>query len=400
MIKNLFLLSFFLILCACLSCATDSSNGDADRSKPSEISKAINDFEGGAKAISPQDPFVKKYKGFIGKEEAIEMQLTNWGDGFLAGYYWSVKEGKRIDIHGEMQLNEVVTLEVSVDGKRTGAKFVFPFTDLKEISGQWFDSTHPDAQPFDLQEVPAKDNDKWSGQWHLNGIWEGGTLLIGDLSDTTFHFALSFVKNGHVGEIDGDALLLTDTTAVFNKVLDYFEGDEELCLMNFTLRKKQIEIFQKSDNFACGFGMRAYASGYYDNQLIKENPALSFGDQGIFVSAEQHDKFKSWIGEKVYLDIAFNMHYTKHSELNSEEENLKGKLSKGMVMGMLTSHEAIILHDGDSAFWTATIAFLDGENNTPVIRYFTNQAEWKKKLPKAFDEWREAFSDYEIVFEK
>ncbi len=400
MLRTFLLRSSLLIFLCCFSCGTDSTTNKPEESKSTALAPAIKDFAGGEKAMSPQDPFVKRYKGILGKEVALEMQLTNWGDGFLAGYYWLDKEALPMDIHGEMQLNETVTLETSSKGEKMDGKFVFSFTDLKEISGLWSDQANPQGLAFQLKEVPLKANDKWSGQWHLNGIWEGGTLLIGDLRDTAFHFALSFVRNGHVGEIDGEALLVTDTTAIFNQVLDYFEGDEEVCLMNFTLRKNQIEIFQKSDNFACGFGMRAYASGYYDNQLIKEDPTLSFGDQGIFVDAAQHDEFKSWIGEKMYHEIAFNMHAVEQLDLHSEEEKLKGKLSKGLVMGMLTSYEAIILHDGKSAFWTATIAFLDGENNTPVIRYFTNQADWKKKLPKAFDEWRAAFSEYKVIFEK
>ena len=34
-----------------------------------------------------------------------------------------------------------------------------------------------------------------------------------------------------------------------------------------------------------------------------------------------------------------------------------------------------------------------------VVRYFTTESEYKKRLPKTIEAWRERFSDKEVIFE-
>lgn len=354
-------------------------------------------MEGGQASFSPQDPFIQQYTGNIGGKYPIDMLLMHWGDGFLTGHFSYKKTNKRILLQGEMNLNEVVELQAYLADKPID-KFTFSFQDLEKIKGTWFLPSTKNTLDFELHAINSEteQSKKWAGGWYLNGIWDGGHLLIGDVRDTAFYFALSVVRNGHIGELDGEANISGDS-ALFNEVLDFGMEGEDACVLKFKVQADHIMVEQGSSPFACGFGMRAYVDGRYDNESVKVEPLLTFGDDGVFSNAAQHDQFKEWIGEEHYRDIAFNMQVINTEEYHSEPDQIHGRLSEGVVMGLLTTNEAIILHDGQSAYWAATIYFDEDPNADPMVLYFTNQKKWQDKMPTVFERWREPFSDYRVI---
>lgn len=378
------------------SCQSDSSQNTT--SVPTEeTSEELPSDSGGQRPLSPQDPFVQKYTGTIGDKYPIEMLLTHWGDGFLTGYFFYTKTQNKIELQGEMNLDETVTLQAYLDDQ-TLDRFVFSFATIEKITGDWFLPKKNQQEKFTLSAVPSLAKERWSGSWYLNGIWDGGQLMIGDVKDTSFYFALSVVRNSHIGEVEGEAKIVGDS-AVFERVLDFgFGEEEEPCSLTFIRNDNTINVDQRSSNLACGFGMRAFATGTYENQLKDIEPQLTFGDNAVFVSAQQHDDFMTWIGKEHYLNIAGNMQVVETRIYESEKENIQGFVSEGLVLGLYTTNEAIIMHDGNDAYWAATIDLENsGSPGQPVILYFTNQEQWKDQLPAAFERWRGSFADYPIV---
>ena len=392
-------LSFFLPLFLFLgfsSCQTDSSRSPSTSVPPKTADTLSAKYQGGQQPLTPQDPFVKKYQGKIGGEHPIQMHLINWGDGFLSGYYFYTQTGKKIELQGEMHLNEVVTLQAYL-GDKAIDKFVFPFTDLRNIKGEW-SSPGKKNLSFELSEIPVADKDKWSGNWYLNETWDGGQLLIGEVADDSLYFALSFTRSSHIGEVDGKAWVQGDS-AIFNQALDYGGAADQPCRLIFLLHPDHIQIRQESETSACGFGMRAYADGDYYNRYLEKEASLPFGEKEVFVSKAQHDQFRQWIGDEAYLEIAHSMQIIESNAYQNKQENIEGVFSSGVVLGLYGISEAAVLHDGKSAFWAAYIQAANDDTSQSVIRYFTNQKNWKKKLPKAFADWRQPFSDYKVVYE-
>ena len=375
---------------------------DQSGSKPLEVEDPATDLQelkgaGGEQAMSPQDPFVRRYTGLIGAEYPIDMLLINWGDGFLSGRFAYQQTGIAIEIQGEMSLDETVELQGYVKDQAID-KFTFSYTDLDQIKGQWEGLKNKKQLDFELTAVPPSPQTKaWGGNWYLNGTWDGGQLLIGDVRDTAFYFALTVLRNGHNGVVDGEAQITGDS-AVFESMME-MGFDDEACNLHFFLRDTSIYLQQRSSTSSCGFGMRAYAEGIYDNKSLILKPELPFGtEKAVFVDASQHEAFKSWIGEEEYLKIAWNMQTHEAKAYHNPQEGIQGQLSEGMVLGLLTTNEAIVLHDGDRAFWAATIDSEGEEAAEFVIRYYTNQKAWARKLPKAFEYWRQSFPSYQVLY--
>lgn len=388
-------LSCSLLLLACTNTSPSDTASDTKATEVLAPPSTLTSF--GTQPTSPQDPLIRRYTGNIGDTRSISMQLVNWGDGFLSGRLFDA-EGHLIDlVQGEMNLDETVELQLIKEGKVI-EEFRFPYTDLDQIRGTWRKGSSGPTKDFSLQAVlPSADQPQsWSGTWFLNGIWDGGELLIGDVRDTAFYFALSILRNTHSGVLDGEARISGDS-AIYHRPVD-FAFDEDSCALYFFLKEDHIELDQRSSPSSCGFGMRAYANGRYDNKPIELQPELSYGDSSAtFQDKTQHDAFKAWIGEANYLQVAGNMQVTDPQDYRNAKEGIDGRVVEGVVMGLFTFNEAIILHDFNKGFWVATI---DSENEEELlIRYFTNQPDWKKRLPQAFEKWRQSFPDYPVIYE-
>ncbi len=395
------LLGIFLVLSSTFlvcSCTSEPSSKPATVG-PTELeepnAKLLQSF--GTQATSPQEGFIRRYTGSIGDQRKVDLQLVNWGDGFLSGRLFDA-QGRLVDqLQGEMNLDETVELQLLKEGK-VAEEFRFAYTDLNVIRGKWNKGNRTASQDFELIAVnPTEDGPQpWSGTWYLNGIWDGGELLIGDVRDTAFYFALSIQRNTHSGILDGEAQIVGDS-AIYNRPVD-FAFDEDSCALYFFLKEDHLVLDQRTSPSSCGFGMRAYAGGRYDNKSIDLQPELDYGDStAIFQDQTQHDAFKAWIGEENYLQIAGNMQVTDPQDYRNSKEGIDGRVIEGVVMGLFTSNEAIILHDFNKGFWVATIDTEDSEEYR--IRYFTNQPNWKKRMPQVFKKWHQSFPDYPVSYE-
>lgn len=338
-------------------------------------------------------PFMQDYEGTMNGKIPIQMHLVNWGDGMIGGDYLYKKVGKKIDIYGDFTTSDAFTLKEYTNDKQTGT-FAGKFTTANKITGTWSNPEGTKKLPFEVTAMKrAADNSGWSGVWYLNDVWDGGTLLVGNVRKDSVGFALNVYRSGHLGEIEGTAARQGNQAKFVATVVE--TDEKEKCQITFNLKGNQVEIEQVSSGWACGFGMRAHASGTFENKKIEKKASLKYGTEEVFATKVQHDGFKTLVGQKIYELFAYNMQGFENQE-QELGDGFKATVVVGAVAGLYMSNEAIILYDAKGKYWAATIDF-DKDNNN-LIRYFTNEEKWKKKLPSTIDKWRERFVDYKIIY--
>lgn len=337
--------------------------------------------------------FMKEYEGMINGKLPIKMHIVNWGGGSLSGHYLYKKIGKKIDIYGEFTSDNEFSIKEYAGDKHTGI-FEGKFEDANKIKGTWSDPNGSKQFPFELTVIKGiADNSGWSGTWHLNDVWDGGTLLIGNVRKDSLDFAISVFRAGHMGEVEGTALR-KGTQANFSQRINDTD-DAGKCALNFTLKGNAIEVEQVSSGWDCGFGMRAHASGKFDNKKIELKPKINYGTDAIFANKAQHDGFFALVGTEMYELFAFNMQGFDKQEQEASD-GFKATVIVGAAYGLFMTNEAIILYDERGKYWAATLDFVGDQG---LVRYFTNDAKFKKKLPATIEKWRERFPDYDLNFQ-
>lgn len=318
------------------------------------------------------------------------MVLVNWGDGFLSGRYWYTDKNKPIELSGELKTEDnSFDIAEFVDGK-VGAKFLGKNLSADSIQGTWASVDGKRNLPFAFVHAPSKDDPgNWTGNWHLNQVWDGGWLMVGNVTKDSFDFALSVVRGSHVGTLEGRAAIQGNSAVFRQKTFE-----DKPCELVFQHQGDYLLIDQKSDNLSCGFGARAYASGRFERQKLVRKSALAVGidDNGVFPNQALHDQFRRLVGDEQYEQFAFNM------QVKERTTNQQGQtVISGAVPGLFTTNEAIILFDNTGKIWAATLEFVDG-SDVPRLHYFTNDPTMKNKLHPEIETWRERFKGYQVVF--
>ncbi|HMO38948.1 MAG TPA: hypothetical protein PKC76_12415 [Saprospiraceae bacterium] len=359
---------------------------------------AFSDLLQAQQSVQEQS-FIRQYEGSIDGKYAISMHLVNWENGIIMGDYYYKKVGKKITLYGEFTDIDVFVMNEYADEGMSG-EFSGMFTNPFTIKGTWTSADGKRNLPFTLQ-APAEtpENTGWDGQWHFNDVWDGGSLLIGSVTKDSLSFALSVVRSAHIGEIWGTAAR-RGNEAVFRQVEFAWDGEEnpEPCYLIFNLQDDYIQVEQQSSSMACGFGMRAYATGRFDNRIITIKPTLSYGpdDADIFTTQQQHDIFRQAVGDEIYELFAYNM----QSPFRPEQSSLDGfqaTVVQGAVQGMFSVNEAIIMYDKTGKFWAATIDNEgDDYESSLVIRYYTNNTKHALKWPQTIGNWIDNFPDYPV----
>ena len=354
-----------------------------------ETATVTNPVVDSTTVLDNNDPyFIKKYLGNINGALTIEMVLINWGDGYLSGRYWYQGKGIPLELSGELKDDRNFEIFESSEGKETGL-FTGSLSDPSHLAGIWTDAAKRKNLNFELHEMaPDTDETGWTGNWHLTGVWDSGTLMIGNVSKDSFDFALFILRGSHTGTIEGRAAL-NGKKALFSQK----EFEDEPCVLEFSHQGSSIKLDQPSSNFACGFGARAFAGGEYERKQreVKAVLKVGAGEDAIFPTQAQHDAFLKLVGEKAYESFAFNMQAI---------QKVTGKSGKivvtGFVPGLVGTNEAIIIFDQQGKMWAATIEY-DELNTETFVRYFTNDPLPGKKMPAEVEIWREGFRDLRLV---
>jgi len=229
---------------------------------------------------------------------------------------------------------------------------------------------------------PKPASKSWLGKWERQ-IWQNdGDLEISAIKSDSIRFYLSAYSGAHTGEIEGLAIV-KDSMAIYSNT-----DEPDSCLIEFKLLGDSV-IAINQRNGICATGLAVTYTGNYKNKKLlpkveKDETMLSLG---IFKTGEQDSLFKSLVGEKYSS-------FVNSTQLTSEDEDLDSlhtTVYSSGVRGLFTFMENIIMTDSSDNIWAAVI---DDEK----VYYFTNKEEYKEKLPKTIEAWRERFKKYEVIY--
>ena len=267
-LRFLFFLLISIFLTSCQNDPADNSNNSSTSTEittPTEEKIIFQD-----PFLSSTDAFVKKYKGTIG-EKPIELTLVNFENGLLEGHFFYTKNnlstekaGKKIDLSGELALDESFVLEIFDNDDYLG-KFEGDLKNLNTIKGNWSNADSSLSETYKIVETPFDDQSGWTGAWYRNVEDNRGLLVIGNVSSHKFDFGLEVYNSGHNGIMEGTAVL-NGRIGTFNATV--FD-DDETCNIIFQKKENHIMVMQKSSTVACGFGMRANADGKYEDRILE-----------------------------------------------------------------------------------------------------------------------------------
>ena len=78
------------------------------------------------------------------------------------------------------------------------------------------------------------------------------------------------------------------------------------------------------------------------------------------------------------------------------KDKFEAKVFVGSVAGLGTINEAIIMRNEKNIFWTATIIY-DELKDDFIVKYHSNDGDFKSKLPFTIEEWRSRFEEFKVV---
>lgn len=226
-----------------------------------------------------------------------------------------------------------------------------------------------------------KISDTWIGKWERQ-LWQTDAgLEITNINGDSLFFKLNAFSGGHIGEIDGMAIVTGDIARFSTN------EDHDSCLIEFKLIGDSIiTIAQKKGN--CFAAMSVTYSGEYKNvKFSTGSDKATLKNLGIFKNEKEDLAFKSLVGNSYSL-------FVNSTQLTTEAEDLDGinaTVRSSGVRGLFTLMENIIMNDTLSNIWAAVI-----DDNK--VYYFTNNKQYKKRLPKTIDNWRRNFNTYEVIY--
>ena len=228
----------------------------------------------------------------------------------------------------------------------------------------------------------------WWGKWWFNyGNYVGGQLLIREVSHAGFHFNLITNNGSHSGNINGFAKIISPDLAYckVNNGDDYAHGEIEF-------RRDAIDgvrIIKVSEIQPCSYHRGARAS--FDGRFV--GGPLPWFDAGYLNEVELARIF-GVVGNYFWKMVECAMVLHPPELVEGGDDWIFGKCLTGGVAGLYTIMESIIILSESGEVW---VAFIDSDVDS--IRYFTNNPDWKEKLPKIIINWMSNFSHKPVLMD-
>jgi hypothetical protein len=318
------------------------------------------------------------FKGKIKDKYEIEMFLkVNDKDLSVEGVYFYTSKLQPIQLKGKMGTNLSLILNESTDLQPTGI-FEGYFKD-GVYSGSWSSPDGKKKLPFAMKYIKNDQKRKsWTGKWTRIGSnqWDISEIEILGVSDKFFPFDIVAQSGSHTGAMKGVATISGNSAG-------YKDKEAEKCELTFIFSNDKMGLKATPE---CSYwaGVGVYFDGEYSQKEgIKEIKSLD-----VFESEQVDTEFKKVVGEKNYQLFLDRYQFVQ------EEQNLdkfESKASSWAVRGMYMIMEAIVMWTPKNKFYAAVI-------DEEVVRYFSNDPEYLDKIPKTIENWRERFSEKNVVY--
>ena len=223
----------------------------------------------------------------------------------------------------------------------------------------------------------------WWGIWMVEsrGRSYGGKLFIRDVGSTSFMFDLDVYSGTHMGQVSGQATIVSKELAYAQIPNGYDDEDGEIRFRRVLDGKNWIIQSEETANCGHHHGMGVSFTGDYErhrNSLIELGLLNELEISGIYTLMGQY-----------FEDLM-----DRFQGIGSEEnkDSFVSDVFRGGVRGLYTIMEGVLMLDRKGRIW---VAYIDED----VVRYFTTESEWKARLPKTIESWRGGFKDKKVIFD-
>jgi hypothetical protein len=222
---------------------------------------------------------------------------------------------------------------------------------------------------------------RWFGYWHTDGSpTKANSLFIREVGARGFMFHLSLIDGARAGNVSGFASFVGPDSA-YARIPGTDENHPcELKFRRTAGKHREIHV-EESPGCQQWKGLGATFDGDYSGgyDLLFESGALDELD---------HQRLYSITGE-FYRPLI-----DRFQQLGTGEnsDTFPATVKIGGAKGLYSIFEAIVMRGQNGQLWAA---YIDAD----VVRYFTTENEFKDRLPKTIQQWRQRFPDKKVLFE-
>jgi hypothetical protein len=220
---------------------------------------------------------------------------------------------------------------------------------------------------------------EWEGKWSrvTDTQFDSSELEITKAQPSTFMFHLSAGSGGHTRAISGTAAIQSAEAAAGA------DAANTACRVVFARRDETIAV---STTPGCSGGGVRLDGSYRIGAVARERSLQALQ---VLANDGEEQAFKKMVRGAYPLFIERMQMVSVHDDL----DGLGAYVRAGGVRGLFTEMEAIVIVAPAGRMWAAAI-------DDDVVRYFTNDSAFARRLPRTIEKWRERFSDKKVVFPK
>ncbi|WP_213803741.1 hypothetical protein [Granulicella sp. dw_53] len=233
-----------------------------------------------------------------------------------------------------------------------------------------------------LWTKPGRWEPRWWGFWTSGNATSsyGGRLFIREVGSKGFFFHLDVHNGAHLGSVAGFAEFASLYTAEAKLVASH---STEICRIHFRRNETEPMKIEVAEISGCRHWHGMGTS--FTNTFEREADPLF--DLGFFDELDLQRLYS--ITGQHFESLMLRFGGTGETEW---KEIFEGKAIFGLVRGLATIMEAIVMRSSTGSLWAA---YIDDD----VVRYFTTEPASRTKLPATIEHWRSGFSDKPIVFD-
>lgn len=222
----------------------------------------------------------------------------------------------------------------------------------------------------------------WWGEWLNNnpGRSFGGKVFIRETTSSGFLFDMMVFSGSHTGQITAEALYVSRDMAYAK--INNGEGDDygEISFKRRIIDGKKFLSVEETASCSNHRGMGVVFSGEFQ---WSSDHLFDLG----FINELELERIYSLLGNYY---TAFKTRMEGIGECDNLD-TFSAKVFRGGVRGLYTYMEGIVMCAPHGGLW---VAFLDDND----VKYFTNDINWKTRIPKSIEAWRDRFKDKEVKF--
>jgi hypothetical protein len=238
-------------------------------------------------------------------------------------------------------------------------------------------------------KVPQTDSDpknhsikSWIGSWDRDQWQTDASLEIEKIKGDSLKFKLWAANGANSGELEGMAIIKKN-------IATFIEIEErDTCLLQFKLVSDSLIVIKQLQG-RCFAGLAVYFHGTYKNSILSKTKAqdVNLLTIGVLKTQKQDSLFRALVGDNYDEFVSTTQGIGENEDL----DGFKATVRSSCIRGICSSRANIIMINSLNHIWAEV-------NDNNKVYYFTNQQEYKKKIPKTIDNWRQNFKNYPINY--